>query len=138
MTGFATIETTFTTSDGRLFSAELGRVESTMIGIEDHGVMTARLSFGFDGTGQGTGDYVLDGKPSEPGGDRTPHVICGAYIAALIKVCGVDSWEQIKGRPLLVLREGKWGRILGLADPFKADNYLVFKDLIDTFRLEAS
>jgi len=39
---------------------KIGKIESTQLGIENHGIMTFSLQFNFGGTGQGFGGVALD------------------------------------------------------------------------------
>lgn len=39
---------------------ENAQIESTMLGMEDHGILTFFLSLKFEGSGQGFGGYAMD------------------------------------------------------------------------------
>lgn len=62
-----------------------GRIESTSLGFEDHGIFTYSITIDYGGSGQGFGGYAL-------GGEYTDKVIKG-----LIKAVGVENWEDLKG-----------------------------------------
>jgi hypothetical protein len=62
-----------------------GKIESTMLGFEDHGIFTYMIHIDFSGSGQGFGGYSL-------GGEYTDKV-----IQALLKTLEVDTWEKLRG-----------------------------------------
>ena len=64
------------------------RIESTMLGIEDHGSMTFFLYLDYGGSGQGMGGYVLDGGHKPSG-----HAF-GA-IRKILETLEVDTWEKL-------------------------------------------
>ncbi len=72
---------------------ELGKIESTMLGFEDHGIMSFWLTLDFGGSGQGFGGYCL-------GGTFTHDVLTG-----ILEAVGVEKWEDLKGKPVWVRRE---------------------------------
>ncbi len=62
------------------------RIESTMLGFEDHGMITAFVQLKWDGGSQAFGGYNLK------------HPAYGAaYIEGVLRAVGVDSWEKLKG-----------------------------------------
>lgn len=72
------------------------RIASTMLGIEDRGILTASLMLEFaDGAGQGFGGFQFDlnvdgnykGKPQ-----------CAEFIRQTLMVAGVSEWEKLKGK----------------------------------------
>lgn len=92
------------------------RIKSTMIGYEDHGIMTAYLMLEYDGCGQGFGGYGLD-EPGLDGGDRMPTIYCGAFIQEVLKAVGVSKWEDLPGKIIRVKKKDKWnGSILAVGN----------------------
>lgn len=67
------------------------RIASTMLGIEDHGIMTYFLHLDYDGSGQGAGGYSLGGTRFGP-----------AYLRKIIETVGVDKWESLPGKYIRV------------------------------------
>lgn len=61
------------------------KIDSTMLGFEDHGIMTAFLYTMSDGLGQGFGGYSMNGEWGME------------FIKMLLKALGVDSWEKLTG-----------------------------------------
>lgn len=59
------------------------KIESTMLGFEDHGIFTYMIHLNYGGSGQGFGGYVL-------GGDYGTNT-----IKKILEVVGVDKWEDL-------------------------------------------
>ena len=77
------------------------RIESTMLGTEDHGIMTAWLMLDYNGVGQGFGGYGFDNPiKNEYGGFRKREGIAWGmeYIIRVLKVVGVTKWEDLPGK----------------------------------------
>lgn len=85
----------------------IGKVESTFLGIEDHGILTATVYFNFGGTAQGIEAIVLHvpGKPVDH---------AGSFIVGLLQAFGVNNWNEVKGRTVWVQKEDEWGFITGI------------------------
>lgn len=71
-------------------------IKGTMLGIEDHGIMTCMLYLDFGGSGQGFGGYALDSW------DRTLNRRVGTaygtkFIMRVMEVVGVEKWEKLSG-----------------------------------------
>lgn len=108
-----TIETTLT-RDGVRYHGEYATIEHTMLGFEDHGMMTAQLGLAGHGWGQAAGGYRLD-EPA-PGGGTVGTAFGMDQVMQVLRVAGVSSWESLKGSQVLVLRlDDTGGPILGLA-----------------------
>jgi hypothetical protein len=73
----------------------IGKIEKTMLGFE-HGILTATLSINYGGAGQGIGGYVLANSDL-----LSP---AGKWITRVLLACGVESWEQLQGRTIYVLK----------------------------------
>ena len=59
---------------------ENGKITSTYLGIEDHGILTYWLQVSFDGMGCGFGGYCIEGKE--------PSKYCQESIKQILKVVG--------------------------------------------------
>lgn len=82
---------------------ENGRIESTMLGVEDHGIFTCVLHISFNGSGQGFGTACLDSY------DTVKKKRIGTrwgleYIMRLMEAVGVDKWEDLQGKFVRVKR----------------------------------
>ena len=100
----------------------IAKIESTMLGYEDHGILTTYLTVKYDQSAvQGVGGYCLD-EPLRSDSGKFIGRIGTAYgcewIARTIKACGVSSWEKIPGRTIYVVCDSAdvWKRkIIGIA-----------------------
>lgn len=66
-----------------------GVIDDTHLGLKDHGLLTAWIYIGFDGSGQGFGGHRLDGTGTTN--------YAGQKISALLQTLEVGSWEELKG-----------------------------------------
>lgn len=100
---------------------ELAKITSTFLGIEDHGILTAYLYVDYEGgSSQGIGGYALD-EPQRDADDKFLGRFGTAegmqWVAAVIRVTGAKSWEDVHGRMIYVIRDGdnKWnGKPIGI------------------------
>ncbi len=115
------------------------QIESTMLGLEDHGCLTFWLHLKFDGTGQGFGGFGMD----EPVTDETGKFLrrkgtefgC-EVILRVLNVVGVEKWEDLKGKYLRV-RGGGWsGPIEGIGNIIE-ERWFNMKELAAEFYPEA-
>ncbi|MFA5382505.1 MAG: hypothetical protein WC356_05010 [Candidatus Micrarchaeia archaeon] len=76
-------------------------IRETFLGIEDHGIMVFSLQMDYGGSRQGYGNFGLDTLPCK-------------MIRRVLETIGVDSWEELVGRPCRVKIDDKgWARIVG-------------------------
>lgn len=76
-------------------------IKSTMLGIEDHDVMSFYLYLDYGGRGQGAGGYCLDSYSREM--DKRIGWAGGiAMIRAILEVVGVRKWEDLPGKNIRV------------------------------------
>lgn len=83
-----------------------GRIESTMLGIEDHGILTSFLYLQFAGSGQGFGGYTLTGGAM------------AYWMKRVLETVGVEKWEDLKGKHVRIRRKG-------FSDPIEALGHIV-------------
>lgn len=82
------------------------QIESTMLGLEDHGIMTFMLYLKYDSCGQGFGNYALNG-PTQKGEGKSIDA-----IRKILETVGVDRWEDLKGKYIRIRKtDGYGGRI---------------------------
>lgn len=98
---------------------QIAKIERTMLGYEDHGIFTVTLTLNYgEGGAQGAGMAALDEPTHDDDGrfaGRVGTKMGHDYIIGIIRACGVDSWEQIKGRTIIALREdGYHGAVIGI------------------------
>ena len=84
-----------------------GKILSTQLGREDHGIMTFMIFVEFYGCGCGIGGYALDGYDRETK-SRVYSAKGLEAIARIIETVGVDSWEKLPGTYVRVKNNG-WG-----------------------------
>lgn len=104
------------------------RIERTILGYEDHGIMTACLYLDYSGAGQMFGGYALDGKPVDREKGRVPTPLCGAFIANVLRVTGVGSWEKVAGTYIRV--DCDLGQVHGIGHLLK-DDWFYPADLLE-------
>ena len=73
------------------------QITSTMLGREDHGIMTFMIMLRFNGCGCGVGCYALDGYDQETK-TRVFSFDTMEVISKILEVVGVDTWEQLPGK----------------------------------------
>lgn len=86
-------------------TTENATIESTYLGIEDHGTLTFYVHLSGDGWGQGLGGCALD----QYGGEEADRSGWGPGLTAIrriLEVVGVRSWEELPGKFVRVRREG--------------------------------
>lgn len=80
------------------------KISGTMLGYEDHGILTCMISLDYGGGGQGFGGYGLDAPRKENGKfiGRFGTAYGMEFIARILKAVGVDKWEDLKGKHVRV------------------------------------
>lgn len=120
---------------------EIGKITETMLGYEGHGILTCYLTVDYGGAGQSIGGYGFD-TPVRRDGELIGRfgVTYGMeFVARIIKACGVDSWEKVKGRTIFVLHDlpddaPSWGasRVIGIENlPTEKGCRFIFTELRD-------
>lgn len=103
------------------------QITSTMLGIEDHGIMSFMLYLNYgDGGGQGAGGWTLD-DPVEKDGRFLRRVGTAegmSLIMAILEVVGVEKWEDLKGQYIRVRQD--WNKVHAIGNITK-DKWLVFE-----------
>lgn len=111
---------------------KIGKVSRTQLGYEDHGILTAWVRFEFGGATQGIPMFVGGGYEDKETGLYTSSEFFGAFIANLLHAFGVDSWESVLGKTVLVLydEEMPYGNIIGIKPlPTEKGKEFIFSDL---------
>lgn len=125
--------------DGVTYSGQLGTITSTRLGYEGHGILTTSLAVEWQNGGVSAGGYVLDRPRDIDSHDytRTGTAYGLDFILRTIETLGVESWEQIKGKQVIVLFEGEsiWGgQSVGIASTTDEDKVFVFKKHAEEWR----
>lgn len=88
------------------------QIVNTMLGYEDHGILTCMLSLKQDCTRQSFGGYVMDDIPLKNESDRQPSIMAGFWIKRILETVGVDKWEDLTGKYIRV--DGEKNNIHGI------------------------
>lgn len=93
-------------------------ITGTMLGVEDHGILSAFVYLDYGGSAQGFGGYALDsnaGKRWLDGGN-----VCGRFVRRVLETVGVERWEDLKGKNIRV--KSDWGKVYAIANILR-DNW---------------
>lgn len=81
-------------------------IQSVSLDTGDRGLLTAWLHLDYSGSSQGFGGFCLylpkDFKHFTNKGDFAGH-----FIFRCMQICGVESWDNVKGKTIRVKTEGK-------------------------------
>jgi hypothetical protein len=108
-------------------------IESTFLGVEDHGCLTFVLSLSYGSSVQGFGTYSIDhaAKVESIKTTRRPSIIAGAAIKAILMAVGAEKWEDLKGKHVRAVIEG--GQIRGIGHIIH-DKWFRYNDLFDQLK----
>ncbi|MDX9781240.1 MAG: hypothetical protein RBT66_09415 [bacterium] len=73
------------------------KIIGTMLGIEDHSILTCWLYLNYDGAGQGFGGYALDTYDKVKSG-RIGTAFGMEFIRRIMEVVEVEKWEDLTGQ----------------------------------------
>jgi len=88
------------------------KITSTMLGYEDHGILTCMIHLTQGASGQGFGGWRLDSY-SKKLKCKTDSAYAGFWMRRLLEVVGVEKWEDLKGKYIRVDGE-EFGNIEGI------------------------
>lgn len=107
------------------------RITSTRLGFEDHGIMTFSLGLEFKSGGVSFGGYALDIYDKE----KDERVGVGEGLDCLkeiMETVGVETWEDLKGK-YVVLESGGWGgQALGIRNVLDEDKWFRPKEFFES------
>lgn len=93
-------------------------IESTMLGKEDHGMMSFFLHLIYGDSGQGAGGIRLDQWNKEKNcNEGTAYGM--SLIMRIMEVVGVDKWEDLKGKHIRV--KCSWAKVHAIGNLLKDD-----------------
>jgi len=82
------------------------KIASTMLGFEDHGILTCFLHLSQGGSGQGFGGYRLDAP-------KGYSIYTDFWVKRVLETVGVSEWEDLVGKYVRVVGED-FGKIEGI------------------------
>lgn len=94
-------------------------ITGTMLGYEDHGVLSAFVFLDYGGYSQGFGGYTLDTTSPDKMAPRIGHAACADFIAGVLRVTGAGKWEDIKGKHVRVRAD--YGKVHAIGHILKDD-----------------
>jgi hypothetical protein len=114
--------------DGISYNGYIATIDSTMLGFEDHGILTAFLHLSWPGGGIGVGGYSYDTFSKRE--DRRIGTGFGTdQIIRILQTVGVSTWEALKGRQVVVLFNGSaWGSVAAGIAHISEDRVLILQD----------
>ena len=113
---------------------KIAKIESTFLGIEDHGILTAWLTFDYGNSSvQSAGMYAYD-QHIEGKKRRQGHPSLAVFVRGVLEICGVDQWEKLKGRTIFALFEkDEWNsKVIGIKSlPTEGSKQFLFSEQFD-------
>ena len=107
-------------------STKNARIESTMFGLEDHGIMTFWIHLDYGGSGQGMGGIATGGTVSR----ECRSWFFPEFARQLLLATGVDSWDKLPGTPVRVEPESDdWSSRLVRIGHFLDDKWVDIREL---------
>lgn len=82
------------------------KIKSTMLGREDHGIMTFCIFIEFNGTVCGIGGYALD-MYNHTTESRVFSSKGLEDISKILEIVGVDKWEDLPGKYIKIKDNGR-------------------------------
>ena len=104
------------------------RIESTMLGREDHGIMTWMIfiSFGASSCSCGVGGYALDSYDKDTK-TRVFRAESMESVSKVLEVVGVDKWEDLPGK-YIRFEDNGWGSTITKIGNIIEDKWLDIKE----------
>jgi len=103
------------------------QIKRTMLGREDHGIMTFMIFVEWDGcVNCGIGGYAIDQYDRQL--DTCIFSVKGLEaISKILDVVGVDSWENLPGKYIRIKDEG-WGKSINEIGNLMKDKWFNLKE----------
>ena len=103
------------------------KIQSTMLGREDHGIMTWMITIKFDKcVSCGVGGYALDSYDKETK-TRVFYAESMESVSKLLEVVGVDKWEDLPGK-YIRFEDNGWGSIITKIGNIVEDKWFDLKE----------
>ena len=101
------------------------KITGTMLGKEDHGVMTFYIYLDYGGMLQGFGGYVLD-RWVEKDKTRRGSMFGMEAIRRILEVLEIETWEKLPGTPVRV--KGSFSEVRAIGNYLK-DSWVDLREL---------
>lgn len=108
------------------------KITGTMLGYEDHSVLTCWLYLEGDGCGVGFGGYALDAYDKAKG-KRVALGVGFDAIAEILHTLDLRSWEELPGTFIRANTDGPGGRCSKIGHLMK-DRWFSFEDYFAPLR----
>ena len=102
------------------------KIRSTMLGREDHGIMTWMIFIDFDHVACGVGGYALDSYNRDTK-TRVFYAESMESISKVLEVVGVDKWEDLPGK-YIRFEDNGWGSIVTKIGNIMEDKWFDLKE----------
>ena len=108
------------------------KITKTMLGIEEHGILTCSLTLDYGSSFQSFGGYALDEriKIMHKFSHREGTKIGMIFIQKLMEVVGVRSWEELEGQHVRAKIDGFNSPVSSIGH-FLKDKWFTPKELFD-------
>ena len=110
------------------------KIESTFLGVEDHGILSFFLHLDYGGICQGFGGYSLDSYDKETEG-RKSTAASMELIRAILDTLEVESWEKLPGT--FCRAKSDHSKVHAIGHPLK-DKWLDIEEFFETRRSEGN
>jgi len=102
-------------------------ITSTMLGYEDHGILTCGFQLDRQLGSQGFGYYALAGK------DITSNYGI-EFVKKILNTVGVDTWEELKGKHIRIKVGRSWGSKIVAIGNFMSDVWFDPEEFSKSYR----
>ena len=102
------------------------QITGTMLGREDHGILTFFIFVKFGGCECGIGGYALDSYDKSIN-SRVFSPKSMEAISKILETVGVDEWEQLNGKYIRIKDEG-WGSTIKEIGNLMEDKWFNLKE----------
>ena len=105
------------------------KITGTMLGREDHGIMTFMLYLEFGAFSCGYGGYAIDRY--DMAADKRVFSASGLEaISKILEVVGVRTWEELKGKYIRIEDNG-WGETIDKIGNLMEEKWFNIRDFFE-------
>jgi len=107
------------------------KIGSTMLGIEDHGIMTFFVHLSGEGWGQGLGGFAIDKYGGTHEADRPGFGPAVTAIRKILETVGVETWEDLPGTLVRAKIEGLGSSRTPIIGHYMKDQWFDLKEFTE-------